>query len=135
MTALSGPRATPSRDGKRWRFAALSGNEPKKGALVMINSSGVARAGATATGMKGVGVAITDQVEDPGFVTVERGHWLMKNSASTDEITAADYGNDCWIVDDQTVAKTGALVESVATRSVAGKIRGVTATGDVWVEF
>lgn len=131
MTALSGPRATPSRDGKRWRFAAVSGSEPKKGALTMINSSGVARAGATATSMKGVGVAITDQVEDPGFVTVERGHFLMKNSASSDAITAADYGNDCYIVDDQTVAKT----DGSSARSVAGKIRGVEASGDVWVEF
>lgn len=131
MVAMSGPRAPQSRDGRRWRFAAVSGSEPKKGALTMINSSGVARAGATATSMKGVGVAITDQAEDPGFVTVERGTFLMKNSASTDAITAADYGNNCFIVDDQTVAKT----DGSTTRSIAGVIRGVDASGDVWVEF
>jgi hypothetical protein len=39
-------------------------------------------------------------------------------------------GNDCYIVDDQTVAKTN----GTATRSIAGKIRAVDAQG-VWVEI
>ena len=52
------------------------------------------------------------------------------NSAAADQITAADIGNDCYGVDDQTVAKTN----GANTRSVAGKIYDVDAQG-VWVKF
>lgn len=44
------------------------------------------------------------------------------------KFTAADIGSDCYIVDDQTVAKTN----GTNTRSVAGKIMDVDAQG-VWV--
>lgn len=47
-----------------------------------------------------------------------------------DAIALADIGSDCYIVDDQTVAKTSGS----ATRSVAGKIFDVDAAG-VWVNF
>ena len=52
------------------------------------------------------------------------------NSAAADAITLADIGADCYIVDDQTVAKTSAT----NTRSVAGKVFDVDAEG-VWVDF
>ena len=52
------------------------------------------------------------------------------NSAATDAITLADIGKDCFIVDDQTVAKT----DGSGTRSRAGRVFDVDADG-VWVEF
>ena len=63
-------------------------------------------------------------------VKVRKGVWLMANSASTDQITLADIEADCFIVDDQTVAKTS----NSAARSVAGKVHDVDASG-VWVRF
>ena len=47
-----------------------------------------------------------------------------------DLITTADIGADCYVVDDQTVAKTN----GGGQRSVAGKIFDVDAQG-VWVDL
>ena len=49
---------------------------------------------------------------------------------AADAIVRADVGADCYIVDDQTVAKTNGS----NTRSVAGKIIAVDADG-VWVKI
>jgi hypothetical protein len=63
-------------------------------------------------------------------VEIEKGIFRFANSSSTDEITRADIGSNCYIVDDQTVAKTSGS----STRSVAGKIFDVDSLG-VWVDF
>lgn len=68
------------------------------------------------------------------MVQVRTGVFRFANSADTDEITLADVGADAWIVDDQTVAKTGAVVESNPTRSKAGRIVDVDTHG-VWVSI
>ncbi len=52
------------------------------------------------------------------------------NSAAADQITNADINSQCFIVDDQTVAKTS----NAAARSVAGTVYQVDPTG-VWVRF
>lgn len=57
------------------------------------------------------------------------GIWFA-NSAAGDAITAAQRFQDCYIVDDQTVAKT----DATGTRSVAGKVLDVDATKGVLVE-
>jgi hypothetical protein len=51
-----------------------------------------------------------------------------ENSANADLITQAEVGTDCYIVDDQTVAKTSAT----NTRSKAGRVVSVDDAG-VWV--
>ncbi len=56
--------------------------------------------------------------DDAVTVKARRGTFRWANSAAGDAITAADIGSDCYIVDDQTVAKTN----GTNTRSVAGKI-------------
>ena len=61
---------------------------------------------------------------------IRKGTFRFGNSASGDLIAIADIGNDCYIVDDQTVAKTN----GTNTRSVAGKVHDVDAEG-VWVTF
>ena len=128
---LSAPRNTATRDPAVLnRFAVASGaTRIYPGALVMLNSSGEALPGAAATGQTAAGRAETDSTEEPGFVLVKRGVHRWKNSASTDAITAADWGKQVFIVDDETVAKTNGST----TRSVAGICRGVDAAG-VWVE-
>ncbi|HGM8331430.1 TPA: hypothetical protein ACKQLR_006537 [Pseudomonas aeruginosa] len=63
-------------------------------------------------------------------IETRRGVFQLANSASADQITRADIGKECFIVDDQTVAKTSAT----DTRSVAGVVRDVD-DGGVWVEI
>lgn len=61
--------------------------------------------------------------------TVERVIAQFANSAAADEITAADIGNPCFLVDDQTVART----VGAGLRPIAGQIIDVDAAG-VWVD-
>ena len=63
-------------------------------------------------------------------VLVRRGVFRWNNGTkAADKIKAADIGSDCYIEDDQTVAKTN----DSNKRSKAGKVLGVDAKG-VWVE-
>ena len=61
---------------------------------------------------------------------MKRGNFCLANSAGADEITAADIGKVCYIVDNQTVAKT----DGTATRSPAGIVDDVDDAG-VWVNI
>lgn len=103
------------------------------GALV-VNDAGVAAPGRTATGLVALGraegtVNNTGGADGALRVRVRRGVFGFKNSGA-DPIVAADIGKDCWIVDDETVAKTSAT----NTRSVAGKVFSID--GDtVFVDF
>jgi len=135
MTALSADRNTPNRSGEDFVRDVAAGVKIFAGAIVALNATGFATPGATSTTLKALGRA-EEQVDNTGgadgavTVKVRRGLFRFANSAAADEITAADIGNDCYIVDDQTVAKTS----GTSTRSIAGKIRDVDALG-VWVEF
>lgn len=104
------------------------------GSLIMRNAAGYLTKGATATGCVGVGRAekTVDNTGAAGAASVEYrlGTFLFANSAAGDLITIADIGKACFIVDDQTVAKT----DGTATRSRAGIVDAVEATG-VWVRM
>ena len=50
---------------------------------------------------------------------MKRGCWKFANSTAGDAITDADYGTTCYVVDNQTVAKTNGS----STRSAAGTVR------------
>ena len=105
------------------------------GALVALDASGNITPGATATTLKGAGRA-EERVDNSAgaagakSINFKKGVFCFANSAAGDAITRADIGNDCYIVDDQTVAKT----HGTNTRSVAGKVADVDARG-VWVKF
>ena len=62
--------------------------------------------------------------------TVRRGIFRFKNSSAGDLIAQGDCFSDCYIVDDETVAKTSAS----STRSRAGKVVAVDSSG-VWVQI
>jgi hypothetical protein len=64
-------------------------------------------------------------------INARSGIFKYANSASADLIALTDVGKDCYLVDDQTVAKTN----GTSTRSKAGKVYDVDADGSVWVEF
>lgn len=63
-------------------------------------------------------------------VDFEAGVFPWENSAGGDEITIADIGNLCFLVDNQTVAKT----DGGSTRSKAGVVVDVIGT-QVWVQM
>jgi hypothetical protein len=128
-------RNTPARTVKNLRLPVKGGELIYAGALVMMDTSAYALAGATATAKRGVGIAkqrVDNSNGGDGDLTVEieRGCFRFDNSTSTDAITQADIGSTCYIVDDHTVAKT----DGGGTRSSAGQIRDVDDQG-VWVEL
>ncbi|QWR76297.1 hypothetical protein [Candidatus Magnetomonas plexicatena] len=135
MAALTADRNTVSRSGDMLQLEAAAGKTIYQGALVAVDASGYATPGATATTIRGVGRAEA-YVDNSGgsagdkVVSVSKGVFAYGNSASSDEITRADIGKDCYIVDDQTVAKT----DGTNTRSIAGKVFDVNSNG-VWVKF
>lgn len=61
------------------------------------------------------------------------GVYHLENSAGADEITQAEVGDNCYIVNDETVAKT----DATGTRSVAGRVVAVCSpvTDGVWVRL
>lgn len=135
MSSLFADRQTPKRSGRDFSFPVAGATLIWAGSIVAINANGYATKGATSTTLKAVGVAINRADNSAGAdgaesVSVERSVWRMANSASGDLITLADIGSLCYIVDDQTVAKTS----GGGTRSIAGTVRDVDAIG-VWVEF
>ena len=104
------------------------------GMVTLLASGGWAVPAGTASAGACVGVA-EDTVANAGAngaesVAVRKGCFQFLNSASTDLIARADIGAICYIVDDQTVAKTN----GTNTRSIAGKVFDVDANG-VWVDF
>ncbi len=134
MGALTRDRATVERSGNTITLPAAAGKKFFAGALAARDASGNATPGATATNLRGVGrveayVDNSNGVAGSEGVDIRKGIFKYANSAD-DTITAADIDNDCYMVDDQTVAKTS----GTNTRSVAGTVFDVEADG-VWVRF
>lgn len=136
MTALTADRNTPERASTTRRvFPAVAATVYFAGAMAAVNAAGRVVPMSTALALRGVGrierrVDNTGGANDALTVEVGAGTYRFANSAAADLITKADIGNDCYGVDDQTVAKTSAT----NTRSVAGKIFDVDDQG-VWVTF
>lgn len=135
MPALTADRNTPSRDNVDFSLPVAASTKLWAGSMACLNASGFLTKGAVSTTLKTVGVVqetVDNTLGANGAVSgkVRRGCWKFANSSAGDLIAAADWGAQCFIVDDQTVAKTN----GGSTRSVAGIIRHVEADG-VWVEF
>ena len=135
MALIQDRIGTFERDNKQFSFPVKTAVKLYAGGIVVIDATGYATKGAVATTLKCVGVA-EEQVDNSAGadgalnVPVRRGLFKFKNSSAGDLIARTDIGADCYIVDDETVAKTN----GTSTRSVAGKIRDVDA-GGVWVEI
>lgn len=135
MTALTADRNTKSRDGRQFAYPVKAATKCFAGGIACIDSTGHAVPGATSTTLKSVGVFQETADNSAGGngdikAEVRRGVFAFGNSASADQITRADIGSNCYVVDDATVAKTS----GTNTRSIAGVVRDVDADG-VWVEF
>lgn len=140
MSSLSSERSTKKRGcevlAETINVPLAASTKIFKGAIVTLDSSGNAVAGAAfGANMRGLGRATETVDNSSGLagalsVDVERGVFLYANSSSTDALTKADVGSDCYMVDDQTVART----DGAGLRGVAGTVIEVTSSG-VWVEF
>lgn len=133
MAPLTQDRNTPRMEGAE-RSGTLGATQSIfAGSILMRNAAGDLVKGATATGAFGVGVALERLSSTTAGVTAIRykpGVHCFANSTAGDLITKADIGAACYIVDDQTVAKTNGS----STRSPAGTVEFVDAKG-VWVHF
>lgn len=100
------------------------------GTIIALDANGHATPATTATGLIIVGVAqaLADNTAGGAAaisVDVKPGVYKFVN---TGPIVQADLGKNCFVTDDQTVAKT----DGVGTKSAAGKVFQVDTDG-VWV--
>lgn len=131
MAALTAARNTKERAGEVFDYPVAASTTCHQGGIVVLNA-GYAKPGYTATGLVAVGrceESVTAVAAGDAQVRAKRGVFKFANSAAGDAIAQADVGADCYIADDQTVAKTN----GTNTRSRAGQIVGVDADG-VWVQ-
>lgn len=127
MTALGADRSTPVRDGVQLDYPAAASKTFYAGALVVLDSSGNAEPGTTATGKIAVGrcekAMTSGGVAAVESVPIRRGTFRWANGSS---ITKAHIGDTAYVVDDATVS-------NVSTgKSPAGIIVDVDSLG-VWV--
>ncbi len=131
--ATTRDRNTLQREGSRFTYPVEAGAVIPAGTIVCLNAGnatpGAATAGLVAVGISDAWADNTDGVDGALSVDAMLGTFLLANSA-TDALTAADIGADCYVFDNDTVART----DGGGSRPVAGRVRQVEA-GGVWVTF
>ncbi|EHD21548.1 MULTISPECIES: hypothetical protein [Brenneria] len=126
-------RNTPHRAGQLFAVPIAQATEIFGGHLIAANAGGFA-VPATATAAQ-VTLGVSDGWVDNSTgengdadAIVRRGRaWLFANYGG-DAVTQAQVGQDCFVVDSQTVAKTS----NENARPIAGKVQAISADG-VWV--
>lgn len=130
--ALTADRNTPMQDSELIAVP-MAAVKIFGGGLVAANAAGYATPGAVSTGLTYLGRA-EEQKDNTGgapgakTVLVRRGKAFKFKNSGADAVTQAEFGQACYIVDDETVAKTNGN----GTRSPAGTVVGVDTDG-VWV--
>lgn len=135
MADLSASRQSPRLVGDEFEYDVLASQTIWNGSMVFLTAAGYATP-TTAVGLRCVGVAQKKADNSAGAsgdirVKVMPGVYEFHNSASSDEITIADLEKVCFVVDNQTVAKT----DSAGTRAVAGIVKSIAPDGKVRVEL
>lgn len=136
MTALTQGRTTELVYPEEFVADVAAAKKCFMGGIACLDASGNATPGATALGLRCAG-RFEEEVDNlTGLagdkkVKIRSGAYGWNNSASADQITAADRGKACYIVDDQTVAKT----DGGGTRSRAGVVHDINANGQVIVKM
>lgn len=135
MGALTTDRNTAERLGDEFAYPVAAAVTCYAGGIAVLDASGNVKPAVTATGLVCVGrfeATVDNSAGSAADVSakVKRGCFRYANSGSSDAITKAEIGDVCYLVDDQTVAKTSGS----ATRSVAGVIADVDSAG-VWVKM
>lgn len=134
MPPLTKDRNTPRRDGEAISVPMAANAKIYGGALVVANAAGFAAPGSTAATLTYLGRADefadnTGGVDGAVSVLVRRKKAFQFGNSAADPVTQASLGKLCYIVDDNSVAKTN----GGNTRSAAGIVLGVDQDG-VWVE-
>jgi hypothetical protein len=135
MVALTAPRNTPAALGDVRSVPLPANGKVWQGSIVQLNATGFA-VPATATAANVTIGRADETVDNAGGangakrIKVRRGVFRFANSAAGDAIALTEVGKPCYVVDDQTVAKTN----NAGARPVAGTVFDVDAQG-VWVEF
>lgn len=129
MTALTSGRRVFTRLGNLLAVVMAAGAQGFQGGLAAVNPAGN---GVAATATNTLNVIGWFTLDAPAGATVEVSKDIVPfaNSTAGDLITKADIGNDCYVVDDQTVAKTS----NSNARPRAGKVFDVDEYG-VWIDF
>jgi len=134
MTALAADRNTRNKHvGRSISLLVAASTTIYKGALVCVNNTGYAVAGAKTAGYKVVGVA-DEQVDNSAgsdgdlSVRVRKGVFAFKND--TDAVAQSHIGRPCFVVDDQTVAD-----EAEGSSVVAGLVEAIDANDEIWVSI
>ena len=136
MTILSTGRVTPQRAAVLAVLNVASGVLIYSGSIVVLNAGGYAAPGSAASGLRMMGraeqtVDNTEGLDGDLRVRVRRsGAFLWANTPGADHIDLSDLNQQCFILDDQTVAKTS----GGGSRSPAGMVAGLDTAG-VWVEI
>lgn len=135
MTATTLDRPTRAREGGLLTLPVAAATRIPAGVMVQNSAAGWAVNGVATAANRTMGVSREQADNAAGAngdisVSVRRGVFCFANSTAGDLIVAADIGNNCYVVDNQTVAKT----DNAAARPIAGKILDVDTFG-VWVEF
>jgi len=129
MASLTAPIKTPeAAPGVQISLAVKDSTTVYAGALVAINSSGKAEPAADASGLRAVGRA-ENTAADGAAVRIRRKGVFRYANDTVDAVTAAMYGQVCYVKDDHTVSSSAG---SYAV--VAGRVVRVDADG-VWVEL
>lgn len=113
---------------------AVAANAVIHGGAAVVVDSGYADRATTKLGLKFIGIAEqaidnTGGADGAQSVEVRRERLFHLKNSQADPISQADLFNNCYLVDDETVAKT----DGANTRSVAGRIVEIDSTG-IWVE-
>ena len=136
MVALTAPRNTPAALGDVRSAPVAANAKIFAGAMVQIIAASGHAGPATATAANVTIGRADETVDNTGGaggdkrVKVRRGVFHFANSAAADLIARTEIGKQCFVVDDQTVAKTN----NAGARPVAGTVFDVDAKG-VWVEI
>lgn len=141
MTALSKAKKTQKLQSsgvlaERFNFPLAADAVIWGGAVVALNQSGYLVPASADASLFVCGVAC-ESVDNTGgsagdlYCTVLKGAFEAVNSSSTDALTAADVGRPCYVVDDQTVARTSAG----GARPYAGTVAHVESSSEIYVEF
>jgi hypothetical protein len=136
MPALIGDRDTKTKEGVQFAFPLKAATQIFAGAMGAIDATGFAVPAAAVVTHKVVGPAMDRYNNLTGANGDIKGEFRRgvaaryNNSTAGDLVVLADVGALCYVVDDNTVAKTSAT----NTRPAAGKIVDVDALG-VWVDF
>lgn len=130
MTALAANSTTivekDSPFGMRTEYPVAASVNCFQGAIIVLNASGFAQPGTTATALQAIGrcrVAVDNSSGSNGDVNVSVDSGIFGPYGNDDAIAASDTGTLVYIVDDQTVSN------DATSKSAAGNVFEVTSDG------